>query len=213
VDLKAIASSTFDTMMVITRQKSFTKLKINDEHNDTDTEPFLAVRNNNNYNNFKKVLTLIWLLSPDIIAVLINFLIFYNDFENKKTLAYQNFEDTTLYYVLPFLFALLMFIAMFQSKTKRISLFIKFCESRIIVLIGECSLALYVVQNVFINFYFKLIMDHIHQKYPHFQPTWYLIVFGLIIGISLVIGTSVFIQKIYQEKWMTWLHIYLWKKY
>ena len=152
-----------------------------------------------------------WIFSPDAIMVLFNFLLFYNNWPGgNHTRRYHVFEVGMIYWFLPFLFIVFVMITLLQPVKERKSIFLYILDTRGMVWLGEISLTLYVVQNVFINYYFRRLIETL---YPHLIPAWYIIAVGSLAGISAVFGFSHFLQKIFQERWVARAHVWFWKNY
>ena len=98
------------------------------------------------------------------------------------------------------------------------SFFLLFCESKLIALLGRCSLSIYIFQVVIVEFYYACIVEWIEtQKFPwlesdyYYSNTWsnsqnFLIV---IIGVFLAVIISIYIQIKFHEQFIMPLYLTL----
>lgn len=158
---------------------------------------------------------------PDALIAIFLFVIFYTGYpRNSKSFNYNVFDNITFLLFGPVLFALILFIALLQTNPEQRSIWTKLCETNLFLRLGKCSLAIYIFQILFVDFYYATIVEWIelgvfpwtipyedgpfyaNQYWSYGQPWWV-----TLIGVLLTIAASVAIQEKYQEKWV--MNVYL----
>ena len=92
-----------------------------------------------------------YLFLPDMISFSITFIIFYNDYPSA---IYNGFDMFMYVAGLPLLFCLLLISVLLQPSPK-MSIFVWICETYPMVLLGECSLPIYIFQVLIVNYYYE----------------------------------------------------------
>jgi peptidoglycan/LPS O-acetylase OafA/YrhL len=170
------------------------------------TESQLNFRNNTNAGSFERRLkSFAWTHVPD---VLVGIMTFIYAFQGWGEQIYNAFDQFMLVCGLPVLALVLFVLLSLQTGPER-SLFTRFiCESRLTVLVGECSYPLYLMQYNVVCFWFRIIYSDIKQgTFPLPENFQYDLSWGnsqpigtklLYIVASLLV--AVLFQKLYQDR-------------
>lgn len=166
----------------------------------------------------------------DVFACTFFFIIFFNEFygantssspvmlhtptsyESRHTKEYKNYDSSMKLIGLPIIFCFILITGFLQPKSHEYSIFgYILSQTKIFVLLGECSLAIYIFHQLFVNFYWSLGIAGIQhgafpytRSFPYEVEDWdYFKQFGLFVSVLI----AIFIQKIYQDKFITTLHL------
>ncbi len=134
----------------------------------------------------------------------------------RYILAPENFDFMVERFLIPSLFSLLLISSMFPSNS-RTSFIGSLCTSSdILQLLGQCSLAIYIYQSVFVTFYYDYFVSGLyHFRFPFTRDfavshTDILFekksIYQVSIGVVLSICFSVVVQKKVQDKVAMYLH-------
>jgi len=168
----------------------------------------------------------------DVFAFAFFFIIFYNGFhgdnttsspvmihtptsyESRHTKEYRDYDTWMKLIGLPILFSFILITGFLQPKSHEYSIFgYILSQTKIFVLLGECSLAIYIFHQLFVNFYWSIGIAGIqHGQFPYTRNFPYKVedwVYWKHIGLFISILIGIFIQKIYQDKFITALHLNL----
>jgi hypothetical protein len=145
------------------------------------------------------------------------FVIFYTGYpRNSPTFKYTTFDIITFFLFGPALFALALFISLLQTNPEQRSIWAQICETNLFVeYLGKCSLAIYIFQILFVDFYYATIVERIesgvfpwtlsyedgpffaNQFWSYGQPWWV-----TLIGVLATVILCMVIQLQFQEKWV-----------
>lgn len=153
-----------------------------------------------------------WGFITDALAFLMFFLIFYNGYESvdpgsKYHPQYMQFDMASEFLGIPLVFALLL-IALFLKPLNHRSIFAWCCETRLMVLLGECSLPIYILQRVMSGYYFYIVVGLSEDESwnPEVDSlSKHMLITLPAIFVSVVL--SICVQKCFQDQFIMWLHI------
>jgi len=142
--------------------------------------------------------------------------------EVKSGMQFTLFNQFMLYYGNPLLFLSIVLFAFVQPEQKHFRpSFLNYflVNSRIMGLLGRCSLAIYLCQLTFMNCYYPLVIAGIqHHQYPYtrsFAAEYDNSSFAesrkakyYFPGIILIVLVGIFIQKVYQDQLIVRLHLW-----
>jgi peptidoglycan/LPS O-acetylase OafA/YrhL len=137
--------------------------------------------------------------------------------ENRHSTIYSFYDRFCFLYGFPVLFCGILILSLLQPKYPRAIITTVLAEGRITTLLGEVSYALYLLQQIFLDFWVAYGYEGIKQgKWPYTRAfiysveenasysdykSWYV----RLVGCILVFFLAIFVQKIIQERVMTFM--------
>ena len=165
-----------------------------------------------NFRNFRfaEIMAFIWRFSPDMLAILIGFLLTPLGSLNHSPLS--NFLQFT---VLPWILLVYLVIAFLQGDEARKNV-TRYCfESSMLNYLGYIAYPMYLFQRIIVNWYLPLIVNSIGSNRNEFvrnayklNTEWFTSInYGWrILVLAILSGFCWLIQKYYQDTMMLWLY-------